>query len=472
MAATPKTKITAAQILASTKPKVVKIVSHDEVFAKILTQLKPCDFKKQLAAKKPNAEMKQKYEIVLSIQELLRQIKALGYELARRGDFIYVFNGAYWKLIEPDRLKAFLVQAVEKLSLESLEVAHYEYRDKLYRQFLASAYFESVETDLDVVSINLQNGTFKFSASGMERVDFDAKDFLTHQLRFSYDANAQALRFLKYLHEVLPETELQDILAEYFAYIFVRNLKLEKALFLYGSGANGKSVMFEILCALLGRENIANYSLGDLMLEHNRAQIANRLLNYGSEINSTIAKDIFKTLVSGEPIMARLKYGNSFLMESYAKLCFNCNELPKDIEQNESYFRRLLIIPFKVTIPAKQRDPELATKIIKSELSGVFNWVLAGLQRLLKNRKFTESKIVNSLIESYKRDSDSVACFLEEDNNAEGLLSHVYPKYRTYCTESGMKPLGKQNFRKRLEAHSFEVKRTMYGMEISKQGEV
>jgi putative DNA primase/helicase len=152
------------------------------------------------------------------------------------------------------------------------------------------------------------------------------------------------------------------------------------------------------------------------MEEHNRAQIAHKLLNYGSEINASITKDVFKNLVSGEPIMARLKYGNSFLMELYARLCFNCNELPKDIEQTDAYFRRLLIVPFRVTIPESEWVVDLAQQIINEELAGVFNWVLDGLKRLLSRKKFTESKIVKDMVAEYRRESDSVACWLSDEN--------------------------------------------------------
>lgn len=102
---------------------------------------------------------------------------------------------------------------------------------------------------------------------------------------------------------------------------------------MYGTGANGKSVFFEIINSLLGNKNISNLSLGNLKEEHNRALIKNKLLNYGSEIRGNIEADIFKQLVSGEPIQARLKYGNTFIMRDYAKLAFNCNTLPKDVEQ-------------------------------------------------------------------------------------------------------------------------------------------
>ena len=193
--------------------------------------------------------------------------------------------------------------------------------------------------------------------------------------------------FQKYLNQVLPEKELQNIVAEFFGYIFTKGLKMEKAMLLYGSGANGKSVLFDIMNALLGKENISNFSLSNLLEEHNRALIAYKLLNYGSEINATKTSDEFKNLVSTEPIQARLKYGNSFTMENYAKLAFNCNELPKDFDHQNAYFRRLLIVPFRVTIPEADQDKTLANKIIKNELAGVFNWIIDGLKRLTQNGK-------------------------------------------------------------------------------------
>jgi putative DNA primase/helicase len=143
------------------------------------------------------------------------------------------------------------------------------------------------------------------------------------------------------------------ILAEYLGYIFTRSLKLEKALLLYGSGANGKSVFFDIINALLGPENTSNYSLQSLTSQngYQRAELSNKLVNYGSEMNGKLEAYIFKQLVSGEPVEARHIYGHPFIMTRYAKLIFNCNELPKDVEQTHAFFRRFLIVPFNVTIP-------------------------------------------------------------------------------------------------------------------------
>ena len=98
---------------------------------------------------------------------------------------------------------------------------------------------------------------------------FNSKDFLTYQLPFRFEASANAPKFDNFLKEILPEKNSQLVLPEFLASSFLTNdiLKLEKALLLYGSGANGKSVIYEIVLALFGNENITNYSLDNLTNE-------------------------------------------------------------------------------------------------------------------------------------------------------------------------------------------------------------
>jgi putative DNA primase/helicase len=434
------------------------VVAHSRVLDSILGNVGKVDFEELFKGITP---VKQKHYLVASIEELLKLVKAQNYQLARKNDFVFAFNGEYWAEIDRETLKDFLMTVAQKQSVDRFEAKHFEFRDKLYKQFIALAGIRPPEPSDDTVLINLLNGTFEIGAESQDIREFRAADFLTHQLQFKYDRDATAPKFQAYLNRVLPEKELQDIVAEFFGYVFTKNLKLEKALLPYGTGANGKSVLFDVMNGLLGRENTANYSLSDLMEEHNRAQIAHKLLNYGSEINASLTRDVLKNLISCEPIMARLKYGNSFLMERYAKLCFNCNELPKDVEQTEAYFRRFLIIPFRVTLPESEWIVDLAQQIIKEELAGVFNWVLAGLKRILKQKKFTDSKIVREMIATYKLESDSVACFLRDENwgpdphepDHTETLKKVHLSYQTYCREAGHKPLGRNNFKKRLSAN-------------------
>jgi putative DNA primase/helicase len=196
--------------------------------------------------------------------------------------------------------------------------------------------------------------------------------------------------------------------------------------------------------------------------------IANKLVNYASEINGKLETATFKQLVSGEPVEARLPYGNPFTITCYAKLIFNCNELPKDVEHTEAFYRRFLIIPFNVTIPEKEQDKQLAKKIIDAELSGIFNWVLMGLKRLLEQKQFTDSETIRHTRAQYEMESDSVRLFLDESNYKPSpsdyiVIKELYYEYRKFCDDDGFKPVNKSNFTKRLENYKITIEKKNIG---------
>ncbi|HRQ86388.1 MAG TPA: DNA primase, partial [Flavobacteriales bacterium] len=78
------------------------------------------------------------------------------------------------------------------------------------------------------------------------------------------DPEATAPKFQAYLDKVQPDKDRQMILAESVAHVFINTatLKLEKVPLLYGTGANGKSVFFDVVNALLGGDaNVSSYTL-------------------------------------------------------------------------------------------------------------------------------------------------------------------------------------------------------------------
>lgn len=427
------------------------------------------DVQKQLGKLKLNL----KHFLVLSIENALQFAEKNRWGLCKNQDFIYLYNGTFWADIDKETFQKFLGEAAEKMGVAKFSARFYQFREQLFKQFLATAYLPTPEPDKNTVLINLQNGTFEISPQGTKLRPFDRSDFITYQLPFEYNPQAKAPLFEAYLNKVLPDPERQKVLAEYLGYVFIKHggrLKLEAALVLYGTGANGKSVFFEIVNALLGADNVSSYSLQELTDDtgYYRAMIANKLVNYASEINGKLQTDSFKRMVSGEVMPARLPYGKPMQLTNYAKFIFNCNELPKDVEHTNAYFRRWLIIPFDVTIPKAEQDSELHTKIIEKELSGVFNWILDGLNRLLIQKKFTDCEAVQQAVEQYKSQSDSVKMFIDENNYQNSptnyrLIKELYPEYRGYCIDDGFKPVNKSNFIKRLSGFGVLVDRLNVG---------
>lgn len=441
-----------------------------KIFKELLVKFQPLDFK-LIAGLENSDQLRTKHYSVICIDEILKKMLENDWGMCSNNGFNYLYNGAYWEVINRDELHTFLGLAAERMGVSLIDSKHYIFKAELYNQFLSASVMPVLTSTDNVTQINLQNGTFEITPEYQKLRDFHRSDFLKYQLPFLYDINAESPLFQSYLDTVLPDPDAQKVLAEYLGYVFIQpsTLKLEKLLLLFGSGANGKSVFFDIVNALLGKENISSYSLQKITgSDYSRAQLHGKLVNYASEISGSLDTAVFKQLVSGEPVEARLPYGRPFTLTNYAKLIFNCNELPKEVEHTDAYFRRFLIVPFNVTIKKDQQDNKLSEKIIAMELSGIFNWVLAGLKRLLQQQGFTEHRAGLQLVEQYRHESDSVSLYLEDKNYQPSQKDHIsisylYEWYRDFCKMGGFSPLNKINFKRRLEHLGIETKRLNSG---------
>ena len=426
---------------------------------------------KELTKRLQSYRLSKNHYLIICIEQLLKIAKANNWGLCKKNGFIYLYNGSYWSEIDKESFQSFLGKVALKMGVDKFKGKIHTFKDELFKQFMTDSYLPTPKNNKKTVLINLQNGTYEITPTKRELRAFNRNDFLTHQLPFEYEPEAKAPLFQKYLDEVIPDKDKQKVLAEFCGYIFTKKktIKLEKMLILFGTGANGKSVFFEILNALLGNENISSYSLQTLTNDtgYQRSKIANKLVNYASEINGRLETDVFKQMASGEPIEARLPYGEPFILYDYAKLIFNCNELPKDVEHTNAFFRRFLIIGFDITIPEDKQDKELDSKIINNELSGVFNWVLQGLERVLKKKNFSKCEAVENSRANYEKQSDSVKMFVDEfeyrTSTEYTSLSELYQQYRAFCIEDGYRPVHKSNFKKRLIHYKVLVKRISSG---------
>ncbi|MEO8947316.1 MAG: phage/plasmid primase, P4 family [Mucilaginibacter sp.] len=491
----------------SIEPKVVeniiddktlmgRAIQNEPTLKKILDNITPLDFvdiaskgrasllrKKMFDTKDQTLKEKLEKEIkgyepdedsknVIVMEGLLNVANDLGTGLIMTNSTSYFYNGHYWERIHVNVLANFLGSVAEKTGIPWLKARQHKMQDKLLKQFTTTAAFKEPEIKDGEIKINLLDGTYcinhnKEGELGELRTA-KKEDFFKYQLPFGHDPRAQAKLFIKYLNQVLPDVSAQMVLMEYIAYIFTK-MKLEKTLFLYGLGANGKSVFFEIITALLGESNVSHYPM-DRLLDPNgytRAMIENKLVNYCPELGGIKDIQLFKRLSSGEPVDARLPYGEPFILKNYGKLIFNTNDLPQ-AEQTEAFFRRPIIIHFNQTIPESERDINLAKKIIDTELSGIFNIVLKSLDRLVKQGGFTKSAFIDEQLLNYKKESNSVAQFLENEQWVKSSTNNIalkdfYPHYVFYCKHMGLIPVGSSKFSSRLRMLGYKVDKAKQG---------
>lgn len=379
------------------------------------------------------------------------------YSQRSRGDQdVMVFTGTHWEYVIPSQWKDFVDQCARRLGLPDSKLKDHMFMNHLYENvaFNVKGYRQRIVPP-DEVWLNVCNGTLQLKADGNVALRRHRKeDMFTYTLPYAYDAQAECPLWHSFLERVLPEAEAQRVLGEFMGYCLMPDHRLEKMLWLKGDGQNGKSVTLEIIEALLGSSNVSYLSLSDLTNDPiKRAGIEDKMFNISHESGKDVNPNVMKQLASGERVTIERKYHDPRDIDNYGKFGAAFNILPK-AEVTGGFFRRIIILPYNVTIPDEERDDQLAQKL-KKELSGILNWVLHMLPELMQRGRFTDSLICKQAYNAYLMQSDNVRLFLSEMCEPQEYSTHgaeLFKAYKDYCTDALLKPLGKGNFYKRLEA--------------------
>jgi len=291
--------------------------------------------------------------------------------------------------------------------------------------------------------INVRNGILNVKTGELRE---HTPEFLTTvRIPVKYDPKADCPAIKRFLREIVKPEDVK-ILEEIAGYCLYREYFIKKAVMLVGGGNNGKSTYLNLLRAFLGGQNVSNVSIHDL--ERNRfaaAMLFGKLANIypdlpDSELRSTAT---FKALTGGDYIKAEKKFSDLFMFQNTAKLLFSTNTIPITHDSTEAFFARWLIIDFPNKFsddgPRKPNKKLLEELTTEEELSGFLNLALQGLQRLLKNQKFSYKKTPEEIAEEYLRLSNTVYGFISDwceiDIKAQTPKSELYNAYVNYCSE-------------------------------------
>lgn len=399
---------------------------------------------------------------------------------------IYVFLGTHWELIITQLYYDFVKKCVRRMGLDPIYAEDQDFMNKIFERLAFRVMqHRRLRVKSGEIWINLRNCTLEIRKDGsLSQREHRASDFFTYVLPFAYDTSMACPQWHAFLDRVLPEMDMQTLLAEYIGYCFTKDLKLEKMAVFYGTGSNGKSVCLDVITQLFGGlHNVSNISLSSLTNDdEKRAHIEHKLVNISHESGGELDAAMVKQLTSGEPTEVRQLYVGSHTMVEYAKFITSYNNLPT-AENTYGFFRRWLLFPFDVTIPEDEQDIDLTSKLC-TELSGIFNWVLAALIGLMKRKTFTKSQKCIDALNEYKRNSRSVNQFLYERcevcNGQRLKLSDLYSAYSTYCREEELpNKCGKKSFQDALKSFGAVLtiyhKQSMYNVrfkEISEETEI
>jgi putative DNA primase/helicase len=353
-----------------------------------------------------------------------------------KGQFHLYSNGVYAEMEEID-VKS-LIQ--KQLITVHLKASHVKEVMELWRTSLSQ--FEGIDEVKAEYIMNFQNGLYNIKTEELMQHTPDYVSVI--QLNCYYSKSSECSQFHSYLNNAL-EPELIPIIQEIMGYLLLPITKSQKAFILYGPGRTGKSTFLRILEKIIGQENISNLALQKLDDRFSTSYLFGKLLNSNGDLPMMAVKDtsIFKMITGEDIIQAEWKNGSHFSFKNKARLIFSCNQLPQnDMDRSDGFYRRLLIIPFLKQVAVDDVDPYLIDKLL-TEVDGILQWALQGLQRLIRNHfKFTDSAITEQMLKGYQFGNESVKWFVE--NYCEVIVDeqiysqHLYEAYKSACYANKM----------------------------------
>jgi putative DNA primase/helicase len=310
----------------------------------------------------------------------------------------------------------------------------------------------NAEQKLHEPYINLQNGLFNLTTLKLE--PHTPELHITNQLDFAYDPEAECPTFAKFLRTSLAtadgktDGEMVLLAQEALAYSLTARTDLKASFWCVGKPDTGKSTLIGFIRSLMG----SLHGTVDLnQLQANRfllsGIVGKRVVTFTeADTNSFLPDAIYKNMVGGsDEIYVDVKNKPGFSFVPIAKFWWAMNGAPRTSDRSGATFNRLLPLLFEYSIPADQRIPgEVLAAMLAKEKPGVFNYLIAGWQRLVNRGHFQLPERSERWREEYRHENDTEYIYFEQrlELDPDGRIGggDLYSDYRIWCENNGFKP--------------------------------
>jgi len=346
-----------------------------------------------------------------------------------------------WKM-KPMRLSSNMIKGVLKITCD--------YASK-------AGFFESeragIATQDGFITLN-ENGDIDIQEPAMEN---RATYYL--DMKVNQDEPKMFLKFLDECFEPDIDADRKILLLQEFvgACLMGMATKYQKAMILFGEGANGKSVFQNIVTSLFEGKTITAVAPQDMDNEYRRALLARSRLNVVTEIpeNDILQSGGVKALIVGDELDARPIRQDPFSFHPRAGHLFSANTLPGVRDMSHGFWRRWMVVRFNREFMEHEQDKGLTDRIIENEKAQILWWALEGASRLAKNNNYSVPVSVQMAVDTWRQEADTAAVYLENccavGEEYETRSSQVYTHYREWAKSMGHGALSSTKFSQRLK---------------------
>ena len=333
--------------------------------------------------------------------------------------------------------------------------------------------FTPKDANRDPWLLNVQNGTINLHTGKLR--EHDRTDLITRCCPMDYDPKATAPMFAKFLQEIQPNGKIRDYLARLFGYAAVGVVRDHVLGVLWGPGANGKSVLADVVMHALG--DYAKPGPSSLIVQAGKhtaphptdvaSCVDSRLVVvHETKRGASFDASKVKLLTGGDRLTARFMRQDFFVFEPTHTLLMLSNYKPAVDAGDVALWRRVQLVPFEVVIPEKHQDRKLAEKIKRDESPGVLRWIVEGALQW-QEQGLNPPDTVREQTEAYRADEDVIGQFIEEccvrNKAAKVKAGSLYATFKDWCGSQGANPVRGNDFFAEIMGRGFQRVKTSAG---------
>lgn len=305
--------------------------------------------------------------------------------------------------------------------------------------------------------------------------------FTLTRIAADYDPSATCPMFIKYLEDLFYAEDIPAV-QEYFGYCLIPCTRAQAGMFIKGKGGEGKSVIRDVTMALFGRSAIQEY-VHELGERFTIANLENKLVVIDDDLQTDLLKEtstLKKLITARERFQVERKLKTKYDAYLYARILAIGNTfIGSKFDHSDGFYRRQLLIDVKPKTRAEKDDDRFMSDKCIKETSGVLNWALEGLSRLIKNNyHFTVSERMARTLDNIKHDGDNSLTFIEDDMYIEitkdscdrTTSADLFTLYAAWCSDNGDVPIHKKSFQLRMSERFKDCKTRIRSSDRNLQG--
>mgnify|MGYP000894389837 FL=1 len=410
------------------------------------------------------------------VQDLIRTA-IINSSIGKNKGFPYFFNGRIYEKMSYDDFSNLIYDLMKRCGLPLGDYSRFRSITDLCTKAIANKQL-TINQELMVFS------NCVLDTRTMKKCNFDKNLIQVSSVGYKYDDMAIAPQWNIFLEAVFPNKKDRKILQEALGCLLINRHEhnIEHAIFLSGAGTKSKDIIFDTIKAVFGNNSISEVPIGLLLSgvgkKNNIATIDGLRANFSKDsLSSDIIKneDSFKAIISGEPMDAKQVLGESFIANNIPIQFISLTEMPIIQSENDSLKSRMIIIDFK-SDASIERSLRKVSDIFKDEYCGIFNWVLEGKNRYIKNGyDFSDRNYIDTKIDEYQGIGNSVLKFMyvnkyyKKNKNITDTIPrwiysiHLYDSYKKWCLDNEISPETLYNFGSILSKEGYKKRHAAKG---------